>query len=187
MKDTLYRGYIRNSCWWQLVRPQGIANSKTACGFESRKEKKDVNENTGGAAYRAYGYGGERGQDGLEALGTYAAVLPAHDCDCHTDSGRCLGCSLKDSACITGTYRERITTMKHKQNVGTVERWIRVIGGTFAAVVGLFLLFPVPASLLLGLAGGVLVLLGLDFVVTGITGYCPLYHRLGWSTNPVKS
>ena len=75
--------------------------------------------------------------------------------------------------------------MKRKQNVGTVERWIRVIGGTLAAILGLFLLFQVPASLLLGLAGVVLVLLGLDFVVTGSTGYCPLYHRLGWSTKPV--
>ena len=77
--------------------------------------------------------------------------------------------------------------MNRQQNVGTVERWIRVIGGSLAAIVGLILFLPVPASLLLGLAGIVPVLLGLDFVVTGITGYCPLYHRLGWSTNLVKS
>jgi hypothetical protein len=77
--------------------------------------------------------------------------------------------------------------MRHKQNVGTVERWVRVIGGSLAAIVGLILFLPVPASLLLGLAGIVLVLLGLDFVVTGITGYCPLYHRLGWSTNHVRA
>lgn len=24
--------------------------------------------------------------------------------------------------------------------------------------------------------------LGIDFVVTGVHGYCPLYKRLGWST-----
>jgi hypothetical protein len=77
--------------------------------------------------------------------------------------------------------------MKHKQNVGPVERWIRVIGGSLAAIVGLILFMPVPASLLVGLAGIVLVLLGLDFVVTGITGYCPLYLRLGWSTNHLKA
>ncbi len=76
--------------------------------------------------------------------------------------------------------------MKQKQNVGTVERWIRIIGGSVAASIGLILLLPVPASLLLGLGGVVLVLLGLDFVVTGIIGYCPLYHRLGWSTTPVQ-
>lgn len=77
--------------------------------------------------------------------------------------------------------------MKRTQNVGTLERWIRVIGGALVAVFGLFLLIPTPGSLLLGLAGVVLVLLGLDFVVTGITGYCPLYHRLGWSTRAVPS
>ncbi len=27
-----------------------------------------------------------------------------------------------------------------------------------------------------------LIALGVDFVVTGIRGYCPLYKRLGWST-----
>ena len=77
--------------------------------------------------------------------------------------------------------------MKPKQNVGTVERWIRIIGGSLAAIVGLFLFLQIQASLLPGLAGIVLVLLGLDFVVTGITGYCPLYHRLGWSTNHARA
>jgi hypothetical protein len=77
--------------------------------------------------------------------------------------------------------------MKPKQNVGTVERWIRIIGGSLVAVVGLVLFLQTLASLLPGLAGIVLVLLGLDFVVTGITGYCPLYLRLGWSTNHVKA
>jgi hypothetical protein len=27
-----------------------------------------------------------------------------------------------------------------------------------------------------------IIALGLDFVVTGVRGYCPLYKRLGWST-----
>ncbi len=76
--------------------------------------------------------------------------------------------------------------MKQKQNVGTVERWIRIIGGAIAAGIGLIVLLPVPASLLLGVLGVVLVLLGLDFVMTGITGYCPLYQRLGWSTKSVQ-
>jgi len=79
------------------------------------------------------------------------------------------------------------TIMNRQQNVGTVERWIRVIGGAIAAIIGITLFLPTPGSLLVGLAGIVLVLLGFDFVVTGITGYCPLYHRLGWSTNHVKA
>lgn len=69
-----------------------------------------------------------------------------------------------------------------QQNVGTIERWVRVLGGGIAAFAGLAFLLAGPGSLLLGVAAVALVLLGLDFVVTGITGYCPLYHRLGWST-----
>lgn len=58
-----------------------------------------------------------------------------------------------------------------------MERAARVIGGGGAAIVGL--------NLWLGATGvGAWVwfafaLLGLDFVVTGIRGYCPLYARLG--------
>ena len=68
------------------------------------------------------------------------------------------------------------------QNVGPVERWLRTIGGALAALVGLVLLLPAPASVGIGALGVALVLLGLDFVYTGITGYCPLYNKLGWST-----
>ena len=67
------------------------------------------------------------------------------------------------------------------KNLGTIERVLRVLLGGALAVWAV--------SLLLG--GGVLVwqvlrvaliALGVDFVVTGIRGYCPLYKRLGWST-----
>lgn len=74
--------------------------------------------------------------------------------------------------------------MKPEQNVGPFERWLRIIGGELAALVGLALLLAGPASLIWGVAYVALALLGLDFLVTGITGYCPLYHRLGWSTLP---
>lgn len=72
--------------------------------------------------------------------------------------------------------------MQREQNVGTVERVIRIVGGGGAAVVGLVLLVTGPGSFLLGLALVALTLLGIDFFVTGVTGYCPLYHRLGLST-----
>lgn len=78
------------------------------------------------------------------------------------------------------TYKD--STIKRVQNVGTLERWIRILGGGLAALVGALLLLAGPGSLLLGLASGLLVVLGLDLFVTGLTGYCPLYHRLGWST-----
>jgi hypothetical protein len=72
--------------------------------------------------------------------------------------------------------------MRKVQNVGTAERWLRVIGGGLAALVGPVLLLPAPASTGVGALGVALVLLGLDFVYTGITGYCPLYNKLGWNT-----
>ena len=72
--------------------------------------------------------------------------------------------------------------MIREQNVGTVERWIRVTGGGIAVVVGLALLLGGPGNFLVAIALVALTLLGFDFVVTGITGYCPLYQRLGLST-----
>jgi len=57
--------------------------------------------------------------------------------------------------------------MKNTQNVGTLERWLRIIGGAAVAIIGLILFLPTPASLLLGITGIALVLLGLDFVVIG--------------------
>ena len=72
--------------------------------------------------------------------------------------------------------------MTREQNVGPVERWIRVIGGSTAVVVGLTLLLGGPANVLIAFGLVALTLLGFDFAVTGITGYCPLYQRLGVST-----
>lgn len=40
-----------------------------------------------------------------------------------------------------------------------------IIGGVFAALGVLWLAFPAPI-----------------LIVTGLGGYCPLYHALGWST-----
>ena len=67
------------------------------------------------------------------------------------------------------------------KNVGTVERILRVILGGALAVWALtqFLSGDVLIWRLVDLA---LVALGLDFVITGIRGYCPLYKWLGWST-----
>lgn len=68
-----------------------------------------------------------------------------------------------------------------KKNLGTVERVVRVVlGGTLA--VWALSLFLGSDVLVWRLAYGALIALGLDFVVTGIRGYCPLYKRLGWST-----
>jgi hypothetical protein len=67
------------------------------------------------------------------------------------------------------------------KNLGTVERVLRVLLGGALAVWALVQLLGggAVAWLLLYVA---LIALGVDFVVTGIRGYCPLYKRLGWST-----
>ena len=69
--------------------------------------------------------------------------------------------------------------MGKERNVGTPERWLRVPGAGIAVIVGLIVLLPAPASIGAGVLGVALVLLGGDFVFTGLTGYCPPYHRLG--------
>jgi Protein of unknown function (DUF2892) len=67
-------------------------------------------------------------------------------------------------------------------NVGTSERILRVTGGGLAALFGLLLFLSSPGTLFIWLAAVTLVAVGADFVVTGSTGYCPLYHRLHRST-----
>ncbi len=67
-------------------------------------------------------------------------------------------------------------------NVGPLERLIRVAGGGLLVVVGVALLLALDLSWWAATIEVAAILLGIDFVFTGITGYCPLYHRLGWST-----
>lgn len=67
-------------------------------------------------------------------------------------------------------------------NVGPLERLIRVVGGSLLGIVGVVLLLALDLSWWTATIEVAAILLGIDFVYTGITGYCPLYHRLGWST-----
>ena len=67
------------------------------------------------------------------------------------------------------------------KNVGSLERVLRVVlGGALAAGAGWMLLGG--GSLLAILLYIALAALGVDFVVTGARGYCPLYKWLGWSS-----
>ena len=61
--------------------------------------------------------------------------------------------------------------------LGPIERTVRIFGGGLLAVVALNLWLA--SSGLIAWAWFGAALLGLDFVVTGIRGYCPLYARLG--------
>lgn len=64
-------------------------------------------------------------------------------------------------------------------NITPLERGGRVVLGGLAALTGIALLAAGP-----GLFAAVLELLlvaaGLDLVITGALGFCPLYHKLGY-------
>lgn len=76
--------------------------------------------------------------------------------------------------------------MQEEQNLGTVDKWVRTLGGSLASLAGIALLIPGLATLLSGVLGVMLVLLGLYLFVTGTTGYCPIYRRLGWTLRRVE-
>ena len=72
------------------------------------------------------------------------------------------------------------------KNLGTSERVLRVaLGGVLAIWALVF--FLGGGGLIWRLLYVALIALGVDFVVTGIRGYCPLYNRLGWSTARSKA
>lgn len=64
-------------------------------------------------------------------------------------------------------------------NITPVERLGRVILGALAALVGVALL-TAAASPLAVILEVLLIAAGLDLVVTGALGHCPLYHKLGY-------
>ncbi|MDP3891531.1 DUF2892 domain-containing protein [Nocardioides sp.] len=63
-------------------------------------------------------------------------------------------------------------------NITPAERVARVAVGGLAAIAGAFLLGSAASTLAVVLEL-LLVLAGLDLVVTGALGHCPLYARLG--------
>jgi hypothetical protein len=69
-----------------------------------------------------------------------------------------------------------------EKNVGTLERTLRVGLGAALAIWFLLQLLAGGSTLIQLLLQIALIALGIDFVVTGIRGYCPLYNWLGWST-----
>ena len=63
-------------------------------------------------------------------------------------------------------------------NITPAERAGRIIIGVGAAVAGVVLL-TTAASAVAVILEMLLILAGLDLVITGALGFCPLYHRLG--------
>ena len=70
-------------------------------------------------------------------------------------------------------------------NITPAERLARIVVGLAGAIIGI---------VLLGSAGGaglvvlevLLVLAGLDLLITGALGHCPLYHKLGHTPRSLR-
>ena len=65
-------------------------------------------------------------------------------------------------------------------NITPLERVGRIVVGGIGAVGGIVLLSSATGAGIVVLEL-LLVLAGLDLVVTGALGHCPLYHRLGYT------
>lgn len=71
-------------------------------------------------------------------------------------------------------------------NITPAERTGRVVLGAAAAIVGVVLLTS-AGSVLAVVLELLLVAAGLDLVVTGALGHCPLYQRLGYVPSSLRS
>jgi len=69
------------------------------------------------------------------------------------------------------------TVRTARGGLGPIERVVRIVGGGLLALIATNLWLTTGGFL--AWAWFAVALLGLDFVVTGIHGYCPLYARLG--------
>lgn len=63
----------------------------------------------------------------------------------------------------------------YKQNMGIIDRIIRICIGLILMIPGIYLLTET--------VGIVLIILSILFLITGISGFCPGYIPLGISTN----
>jgi hypothetical protein len=69
-------------------------------------------------------------------------------------------------------------TTRWTVNINDTERGARIAVGAMAVLGGVFLLIAAGTALSVMLEV-LLIAAGLDLVVTGATGHCPLYARLG--------
>src|SRR5215208_8165645 len=77
--------------------------------------------------------------------------------------------------------RQAERALMEEQNVGRVEQRVRMVLGSLSSLFGIVLLVPGKASLALGAIGTTLVIAGLYLFLTGSTGLCLIYRRLGWA------
>jgi hypothetical protein len=70
-------------------------------------------------------------------------------------------------------------------NITPPERAGRILLGSLGTVVGAVLLAS-SATIVAGVLEALLIVAGLDLVVTGALGHCPLYHRLGYVPSSLR-
>lgn len=76
-------------------------------------------------------------------------------------------------------------TLHPTVNITPAERIGRVVIGALAAIVGVALLLDATAAAAVVLET-LLILTGIDLVVTGSLGHCPLYAKLGHVPTPSR-
>jgi len=74
---------------------------------------------------------------------------------------------------------------RSRVNITPAERVGRIVLGLIGAVGGILLLAGSPTALT-GTLEVLLVLAGLDLVVTGASGHCPLYQKLGFMPSSLR-
>lgn len=77
------------------------------------------------------------------------------------------------------------TSGRFEINITPLERLGRIGIGLVGVIAGIILLAGSP-TLLTGTLEVLLVAAGLDLLVTGATGHCPLYKKLGYSPKSLK-
>ena len=70
-------------------------------------------------------------------------------------------------------------------NITPSERVARVLVGAIGVVGGIALLASATGAVVVALEV-LLVLAGLDLIVTGALGHCPLYHKLGYTPRSLR-
>lgn len=85
----------------------------------------------------------------------------------------------------TAARGSKSSTRRLAINITPAERVGRVLLGGLAAIVGAILLTS-AGSVLAVVLDVLLIVAGLDLVVTGAIGHCPLYHKLGYTPTSLR-
>ncbi len=69
--------------------------------------------------------------------------------------------------------------MKYEPNMGELDKILRLVLGIYFLPLGFFFIQG-PLGIILGIVGIV-------FILTSLSGWCPLYTLLGWNSRPAET